>query len=75
MSNITRWVQRVDGVAKVKTNLNTGKANVWFEEDQPPKLSKLWKAVKDVGFRPTRIESGGKTYRQEKGGTDLLTKE
>ncbi len=67
MSNITRWVQRVDGVAKVKTNLNTGKANVWFKENQSPKLSNLWKAVKDVGFRPTKIESRGKSYSPAKG--------
>lgn len=75
MSNITRWVQRVNGVAKVKSNLNTGEANVWFKENQSPKLSKLWKAVMDVGFQPTRIESRGKTYRQAKGEVDLLSEE
>ena len=75
MSNITRWVQRVDGVDKVKTDLNTGKASVWFKENQSPKLSKLWKAVKDMGYQPTKIESHGKTYRRAKGEIDVLSKE
>jgi len=73
VSNITRWVQRVDGVAKVKTDLNKGTASVWFKPGRSPKLSKLWGAVKDVGYEATKIESHGKTYRHSKGVTDILS--
>ncbi|MFQ5429201.1 MAG: hypothetical protein ACE5E1_02725 [Phycisphaerae bacterium] len=75
MSNITRWVRRVEGVSLVKTDLNTGTARVWFEQDRAPELSRLWTAVKDVGYEPTRIESHGKTYRRSKHNMGVLPEE
>lgn len=66
MSNIQRWVQRVDGVKNVKTNLNTGQAAVWFESGKEPQMSDLWEAVKSTGYEPSKIESAGRVYEGPK---------
>ncbi len=66
MSNIERWVQRVEGVARVRTDLNSGQAFVWFEPKRRPDPGALWKAVEDVGYEPTRIVIGDQVYRGPK---------
>lgn len=63
MSNVERWVQRVDGVARVKTDLNTGQAAVWFKSGQRPAMRALWDKVKSVGYQPTKIVSGVQVYK------------
>jgi len=66
VSNVQRWVQRVDGVARVHTDLNTGQASVWFEHDKKPTMGSMWDAVKSVGYQPTKITSGDQVYEGPK---------
>ncbi len=66
MSNIERWVQRVEGVAFVHTDLNTGTAQVWFKAKQRPDPAAMWKAVEDVGYEPTKIVIGQEVYKGPK---------
>ncbi len=62
MSNIERWVQRVDGVARVKTDLNKGEASVWYEKGKRPTMQAMWEAVVAVGYQPTKIIAGDTIY-------------
>ena len=62
MSNIERWVQRVDGVKRVKTDLNKGEASVWYEKGNAPSLKAMWEAVVAVGYQPTKIIAGDTVY-------------
>ncbi len=66
MSNIERWVQRVEGVARVHTDLNSGQAFVWFKKSAKPDPAAMWKAVEDVGYEPTKIVIGDEVYKGPK---------
>ena len=63
MSNVTRWVQRVEGVRTVETDLNSGQARVWFEPKRTPAPQALWQAVEDVGYEPTLIKTAKGEYK------------
>jgi len=66
VSNVERWVQRVDGVRRVKTDLNKGEASVWYEKGKHPTMNALWNAVVAVGYQPTKIVSGETVYEGPK---------
>ena len=57
-----RSVERVEGVKTVVVDLNTGRASVTFEAGKTAKAEALWKAVKDGGFTPIRVEIGDTVY-------------
>jgi len=66
VSNIERWVQRVEGVSYVHADLNSGTARVWFQPKRRPDPAAMWKAVEDVGYEPTKIVIGDKVYKGPK---------
>lgn len=57
-----RSVERVDGVKKVQVDLNTGRGAVTFEPDKSVAPDVLWRAIKDSGFTPVRVEMKGEVY-------------
>ncbi len=63
MHNAQRSVERVAGVTTVKIDLNTGRAEVWYERGQSIKPAELWNAVIKSGFTPVRVELNGEVYQ------------
>ncbi len=57
-----RSVERVNGVKKVEIDLNTGRGMVTFEPGNTVAPAVLWKAIKESGFTPVRVEMKGKVY-------------
>lgn len=62
MTNIKRSVERVAGVKNVAFNLETARATVAFDPDTSVSPADLWQAVKESGFTPVRVETGGVAY-------------
>ena len=60
--NVERSLQRVEGVARVSTDLNIGVASVWFAEGKSPDPGHLREAVKNSGFTPNKIVIHGETH-------------
>ena len=46
--------------------LETGIASVMFKPGGKPELALLWRAIKESGFTPLKIESNGKVYKGPK---------
>lgn len=57
-----RSVERVDGVKEVQFDLSTGQASVSFQPGKTPTPADLWRATKESGFTPVKIESAGVVY-------------
>lgn len=55
-------LKRVDGVLRIETDLNTGRARVWYAPDTSPEMKALWDAVNDSGFTPRKITSADGAY-------------
>ncbi len=66
MLNIKRSVERVENVRKVRFDLDTGVAEVIFKAHKKAKVEALWRAIKESGFTPVKIESHGQTYEGPK---------
>ncbi|MCH7814471.1 MAG: hypothetical protein IID40_10680 [Planctomycetes bacterium] len=49
-------------------NLKMGLVTVMFEADQSASAQQLWKAVKDGGFTPVRVETAGQVYEGPQSG-------
>ena len=43
--------------------LETGIAGVLFEPGGKPDFALLWRAIKESGFTPVKIESNGEVYK------------
>lgn len=70
MNNIKRSVERVNGVKNVAFDLETGRATVTFEPDTSVAPVHLWRAVKESGFTPVRVETSGGAYEGPQAGRD-----
>ncbi len=46
--------------------LETGIASVMFKPGGKPDFALLWRAIKDSGFTPVKIESNGEVYKGPK---------
>lgn len=57
-----RSVERIEGVKRVKLDLNTGHCVVRFHPGHTVSPEKLWEAIKDSGFTPTRIVMQDRVY-------------
>ena len=55
-------IKRVDGVIRIETDLNTGRAQIWYAPDTSPEMKALWDAVNDSGFTPRKITSAEGSY-------------
>lgn len=55
-------IKRVEGVIRIETDLNTGRARVWYAPDTSPEMKALWDAVNDSGFTPRKITSADGSY-------------
>lgn len=63
MLSIKRSVERVEHVQAVSFKLKTGIASVAFKPSGKPDLALLWRAIKESGFTPVKIESNGEVYQ------------
>ncbi len=43
--------------------LETGIASVMFKPSGKPDFALLWRAIKESGFTPVKIESNGEVYK------------
>ncbi|MCH7526272.1 MAG: heavy-metal-associated domain-containing protein [Planctomycetes bacterium] len=57
-----RSVERVDGVKEMQFDMSTGQASVSFQPGKTPAPADLWRATKESGFTPVKIESAGTVY-------------
>lgn len=57
-----RSVERIEGVRQFEFDLNIGRGAVLFEPGVAVSSPILWKAIKQGGFTPVRIEAGGEMY-------------
>ena len=62
MHNVQRSVERIERVAKVELDLNTGRGTVTFESGKSVAPEVLWQGIKDSGFTPVRVEMKGAVY-------------
>jgi len=62
VTNVTRSVERIDGVKEVDFDLNTGRGSVRYKPGRKPNPTELWEAVKRSGFTPERVDIGGVIY-------------
>ena len=68
MPNLTRSVERVEAVAKVDFDLNTGRGTVAFKSGVTCTPQELWEAIETSGFTPVRIEWDGQVHEGPKEG-------
>lgn len=57
-----RSVERVKGVTATSFDLTTGTLSVTFESPEGVEPQTLWKAVREGGFTPVEVKTGGRSF-------------
>ncbi len=60
--NVERSLSQIEGIERVRTDLNTGIATIWFDGRHRPAPEAIWDAILESGFTPVRVVIGDESY-------------